>query len=114
MIAVTPSLYAHYLAERCGFAVLECEEGFATYAITVPTVYIMDMYVVPSARRNGVASRLADQIGELAKVQGCTELSGSIDPLTQGSHESLLVLLAYGMRLSHISGGLVYLKKSLD
>jgi ribosomal protein S18 acetylase RimI-like enzyme len=84
-----PSLYAQYLAERCGFSVLEAEEGFAAYSITGTTAYITDIYVIPSARRLGVASRLADKVCADAKERGCTELLGlvSLDTASVGANE---------------------------
>lgn len=108
------SLYAQYLSERLGSSVLETDDGFATYTFIGTTVYIKDIYVVPDKRRTGLASGMADQICELAKDRGCTVLAGSIDPSTTGAHESLLGLLAYGMTISHIMGGLLFLKKDLS
>lgn len=110
---IAPSLYAQYLAERCGRAILETSEGYATYVIQVPDVYIADIFVLPDARRRGVASAMADTICAEAKGHGCTRLIGSIDPMTHGAHESLLVLLSYGMRLSHTGNGLIFFQKAL-
>lgn len=109
----TPSLYAQYLTERCGYEILEVDDGFVTFEMLDTAVYIRDIFVVPSARRNGLASRMADQVCAIAQGRGCLTLLGTIDPTTHGAHESLLGLLAYGMRLSHLSGGLIVLTKPL-
>ena len=107
------SLYAQYLAERCGHSIIETDEGFATYEIDGSVLYIRDIFVIQDARRQGLASQIADQVCDLARAKGCTVLIGTIDPTTHGAHESLLGLLAYGMRLSHLSGALIVLKKDL-
>jgi GNAT superfamily N-acetyltransferase len=108
-----PSHYAQYLAERCGHECLETEYGFASYVINDDTVYITNIFVVPSMRRAGVGTHLADRICALARQQGCTRLLGSIDPSAYGAHESLLGLLAYGMTISHVDHGVVFFKKEL-
>lgn len=108
------SLFAQYEAERAGNQTLETEEGFATWRyLDTETVYIVDLYVVPERRREGVATRLADRICAEALATGRTRLFGTIDPNAHGAHESLLGLLAYGMRLSHSDGPLLVLTKSL-
>ena len=110
----TKSLYARYLAERCGHSIIETEHGFATYEWLDGAVYIRDLYVTPEARRQGHASQIADQVCDIAKARGCTKLIGTIDPATHGAHESLLGLIAYGMRLSHLLGNLIVFTKELS
>jgi GNAT superfamily N-acetyltransferase len=112
---VEVSLYARYAAERCGHSVLEIPEGFATYTVDAEagTVYILDLYVIPAARRHGYGTRIADRICAEAREHGCTKLFGSIDPATHGAHASMLGLLAYGMTVSHLHGDLIFFAKDL-
>ncbi len=66
------SLYAEYLKERTYDEIIETDEGFATYRVIEEgkAVYIVDIYVTPEARKAGLASKLADQIAEIANSRG--------------------------------------------
>lgn len=109
------SLYAKYCRERGIDLILEVEEGFATYRYIAggKSVYIVDIYVVPEARKRSVASVIADTIADEALAKGCTEMLGTVAPGARGSTDSLRVLLAYGMTLHSIEGGLIVFRKDL-
>lgn len=109
------SLYARYLTERTNDRILETEHGFATYRLLpeAKSVYIVDLYVDPDFRKSGAASRLADQIAEMAKKEGATKMLGSVVPSTKGSNDSMKVLLAYGMRLQSSAFDLIVFEKEL-
>ncbi len=106
-------MYNDYIKEYTDLHVLETDDGFATYSISNLTVYIQNIYVKPSLRKSGVASRLADQICEVAKEQGCTMLLGSVQPSAKNSTSSLKVLLGYGMTLSSATQDMIYFKREL-
>jgi GNAT superfamily N-acetyltransferase len=74
------SLYADYLRERTKDLILEDEGGFATYRYMddLKTVYVVDIYTVPAARREGHAKTLVDQIAEKARKVGCTHMIGTV------------------------------------
>ena len=72
------SLYADYLKEREDTNILEDTRGFATYKITGEECYIIDIYVAPIHRGNGMTKYYSDKIGELAKELGCSFLSGTV------------------------------------
>jgi len=94
------SLFAEYKKEREGIDVIEFEsKALATYRITGEECYIIDIFVRSPFRKQGLASKLADLITDEAKKVGCKYLTGTVVPSTQGSTESLQVLLAYGFRL---------------
>lgn len=95
------SLYADYLQERTKDKILESQGGFVTYRYMDDgkTVYIVDIYTVPRARKHGHASALANQVAEEARAQGCTRMIGTVVPSAKGATASLKVLLAYGMAL---------------
>jgi predicted GNAT family acetyltransferase len=107
------SLYSEYLLERENKHVLETSEGFAVYKFIGQECYIVDIYVKPYLRKEGVASKLADRVAEIARGNGCKWLSGSVSPPAKNSHDSLLVLLAYGMKLLRSDKDILFLGKEL-
>lgn len=107
------SLYSSYIYEREGKEIVESEKGFATYNYINNGCYIQDIYVKPEFRKEGIASKMADQIAEIAKSKGYKKLFGSVCPSANGSTESLKVLLAYGFKLSESSNNFIILEKDL-
>lgn len=109
-----PSLYAQYLTERTDDKIVETAEGFATFRLISPkSVYIIDIFVLPQYRKNGVASSLAHGIVTEAKRFGCNELIGTVVPSMKNSTESIKALMAFGMSLSSSSDNLVVLRKDI-
>lgn len=107
-----PSLYAQYAKERLGQETVESEKGFATYEINGDECYIVDIYVVPSERRSGEASRLADRITEIALAKGCKVLTGTVYTRARGATASIKTLLAYGFEFaSSTDDALIFLKE---
>lgn len=108
------SLYAQYLTERTNDKIIEMEEGFVSYRfVDKNAVYIVDIFVKPEFRKQGFASKLADCVAAEARKHGCTSLLGTVDPRTKGSTISLCVLVAYGMKVSHLHEGLIVFKKEI-
>jgi hypothetical protein len=108
------SLFSQYIQERTDRQVLEAEHGFATYIINPnKTVYIEDLYIVPEQRKSGLASKFTNDIIEIAKLQGCTKLYGSVVPTTKTSTESLKAFLAFGMRLDSSTNDFIVLSKDI-
>ena len=105
------SHYSRFLNETLGRQTHETKEGFITYDILEPgVIHITDIYVVPEARQNGHARYLADLITHTTNAR---IVYGSVNPQNNNAHESLLVLLSYGMKLSHIEDGLILFKKEV-
>lgn len=107
------SQFADYKWEREGKIVLEGRYGFASYSIDKEYVYIEDIFVIPRQRQSGYASRLANGIARIAKKKGCKYMLGSVSPNSKGSHASMLVLIAYGMKLLSSDRNIIYFKKEL-
>lgn len=109
------SMYAAYLNERTNDEILETEKGFATfrYLNDFKTVYIVDIYVRPDFRKDGIAGALADTIVEMAKASGATELLGTVAPSAKNSTDSLKVLLAYGMKLHSATSDCIIFRKDI-
>lgn len=112
-------MYAEYIREREGKLVLESEKGFAVYGfncipgVDFPHAYIQDIWVKPDFRKFGEARALADSITKEAKAKGFKFLFGSVDCNAKNAHASLLVLIAYGMRLYTASGSGIYFVKEI-
>lgn len=109
------TLYADYLRERTGDEILEGTNGFATYRYINggKSVYIVDIYTAPGARKAGLAAFLADRICVEAKEKGCTELIGTVVPSAKGSTDSLRVLLAYGMTVQSSDKDVIIFRKDI-
>jgi ribosomal protein S18 acetylase RimI-like enzyme len=112
-------LFDQYLREREGKQVLKSEQGFATYGfncvpgVDFPHVYICDIYTRPEYRKTSVARDMADTISEQAKAKGVKIMLGSVDTNAKGAHESLLVLIAYGMKLFTTSDSTIFFSKEI-
>jgi GNAT superfamily N-acetyltransferase len=108
------SMHADYLLERRGVSTLEKEHGFITYKrVDKDTYYIVDVFIREDARRDKLASRLADEVVAIAKAAGASKILGSVDLSAAGVTESLQVLLGYGMRFSRAAGSGLYFVKEI-
>lgn len=107
------SHFASYFKERENVETLESEHGFAIYSIRGEECYIRDIYVTPEARKTGAASRMANQITEIAKEKGCKYATGTVCPTANNSTDSLKVLLSYGMKLHRAEPNLIIFIKEL-
>ncbi len=109
------SLYAQYVNERTNDSIVESPEGFITYRyLGADQVYIVDLFVLPEFRKQGIARKLADMVCKEAKDKGCKELLGTVNPSCKGSNESILTLLAYGMSVNSSSNNVIVFKKGLS
>lgn len=109
------SLYAKYIEERTGDLILEYPNGYATYRYMDDgkTVYIVDIFVDKEFRKFGLAAKMADEIAGFAKVRECNRMVGSVVPGSKNSTDSILVLIAYGMRLSSSSDNFIVFEKEI-
>lgn len=108
---MTLDLYQNYLKEREGKELFSAAAGFVAYQIIEPgIVYISDIYILPQMRQEHYATKLADRVVEITKAK---VVLGTVDPNTNGAHESLLVLLAYGMKLWKYENNLIVFRKEV-
>lgn len=108
------SLYAQYIAERTNDGILEFGHGFITFRyLNDKQVYIIDIYVEPEYRKNGLASKYADVVCKYAKEKGITEVIGTVVPSMKTATESVKVLIAYGMKVCSASTDLIVFKKDI-
>jgi len=112
-------MYAAYLRERENKEILEHDHGFTVYGyncvpgVDFPHLYIQDNYVDPGHRKSGIARTMADKIAAQAKAAGFKTMLGSVDANARGAHESLLVLIAYGMKLFSVSDSIIWMSKEI-
>lgn len=107
------SLYSSYLTERTYDQIIEHAYGFATYRFLEDRVYIVDIYIRPENRKQGFATKIANEIVDLAKAQGMKKVIGTVCPSAKGSTESLMVLLGYGMRLQSSGQDFIVMEKEI-
>lgn len=103
-----------YLEElNNGRGVVYNDRGFATFEITGDECYIVDIYIEPEYRTAKEASKLADEVVEIALERGCSILTGSVVPSAHNSTISLKVLLGYGFELHGASDNFITFAKEL-
>lgn len=107
------SLFAKYIEEIAGKEIVEDQLGFATFYPVNDGMYIEDIYVVPHARKAGVASVYADKIALIAKDRGFKKLYGSIKPTNKTSTDAMKALLAYGFKIDSSAMNAIALVKEL-
>ena len=94
---------------------LQCSLFQSTYSFpNALTVYILDIYVLPEHRKGHIASKLADDICDLAKTKGCNRLLGSVMLNANKVNDSIAVLEAYGMKVCSITDETVFFEKELN
>lgn len=107
------SLFREYIRELAGKDVLETEYGFCSYKITHDECYLEDVYVIPSKRKSGYGSSLANKVIDLARDRGCKWVTTSISSENCNPHPSLLAILGFGMKLKKIDKNMAYFYKGI-
>lgn len=87
--------------------------GFATYHLNGNECYIEEIYVLPEKRNSNEATKIANYISEIAKENGSSILTGSVNLRANGKEASMKVLLAYGMSPVATNGDMVYFSKGI-
>lgn len=108
-----PSLLAQYIQEGKGKSTLESDKGFAIYSFVNDGCYIEEIFILKEYRKTGEASRLTDQIVEIARQKGCKKLLGSIIPSTSVATNSIRAMIAYGFKVTGSISNFIYLEKDL-
>lgn len=107
------SLYAQYVLEREGLETLENEKGFLTYKIENGYLFISDIFVIESARKENIASKMADEIVEKAIKLGANAMYSHVDTNAKNWRESVKFIEKYGCKPVKIENNLVYFKKEI-
>ncbi len=75
-----------------GFAEASLRSDFVNGTSTSPVAYLEGIYVVPEARRRGVAKSLVSSIAEWAVVAGCQEMASDAaleNVASQAAHKAM-------------------------
>lgn len=107
------NLVCEYFKEREKMECIADEKSFINYQIEGENCYSRDCFVLPEFRREKIATKLVDQVAEIASKAGCKLLWGSVSLKAENNSESMQAMLYYGFKLSHSSGEMIYLKKEL-
>jgi hypothetical protein len=115
MLEETMSLWADYIKESLSKNMIEDEKGFATFYIIPGTqvCYIEDIYVVPEARKSDKGTEMEMDIRDWAVAQGCSELMGSVNLLSNYPERSTQVLIARGYKIAQVTATMIYFKKNI-
>lgn len=119
-------LYAAYVRERMGGEVeIEPGKGFATWKLldVDPLVaqqtggrrdaYLVDIFVAPDFRREGLAYSLANRVAEKAKKRGATRMIGSVETRALTRSDATKAILAAGFELTHVEGTVIWFAKEI-
>jgi ribosomal protein S18 acetylase RimI-like enzyme len=94
-------MFQDYFKELKNLEVYETESGFVLYRVqNDDELYVRDVYVAPQFRRKGIASKMVDELSNLAKESGCKLLIVDVEPSNNNATESIKLILAYGMRVA--------------
>lgn len=107
-------MWFDYVKERLNWETIEIEGcGFICYEIRPPVVVMHDIYIAPEHRKTGIALELANQVTEIAKVQGCAHAQTQVWPGTAGAERAMSVDLAYGFKMISAQGGSIVMQKDI-
>ena len=109
------SLYAQFIREASTDSIIENEEGFVTYRYLNDghSVYMIDVYVIPSARIKGIFLDFVDAIIKEAKEKGCKEILGTISMTNPNRTMIMRGHMAYGMQLDSVANNAIILRKDI-
>lgn len=108
------SLYKEYIFEREQKEIIEGESGFATFKIFDKECYLQDIYVKPELRQTKLASKMADEVCNIARNRGCSFLIGSVSIDDANATRNMKVFLNYNMELYKIAGSMIFLRKNIE
>lgn len=107
------NMIREYFKEIQNLDILENEYGFILYRIADNNLHIQHMYVKPKARAMKVATMLADELVAKAKAEGCTTMTGDIEPTNQNATDSMRFILSYGLKVLEASENEIIFYKHL-
>lgn len=108
------SLFGQYIKERTNREIIENHIGFATYVVEKDSIYIEDVFVIPSYRKSRVASDFVNQIAQIAKDKGIKKLYTSVVPTANGSTISLVACVKYGFKLDSSANNFILFVKEIE
>lgn len=105
------AMYEAYVNEVEGFSVLKADEGFITYRAYNDHIYARDVYVVPEARKLGVARVMFEALEIEGRALGLNKLVVSIVPSHVGSDGRLQCAQKLGFKILQAQNDIIFLVK---
>ncbi len=106
------TLYAEYLKESFGRYIIEKDYGFITYDLIEDKICTVDGYIKPEFRKQGLASKMMDEVVEIGKLNGKKYLCCPVNSLIKTAEISHISHKAYGMKLYKIDiNNIIYIKE---
>jgi GNAT superfamily N-acetyltransferase len=106
-------MYFDYLKERHGYDAVEFDHGFAVFSARGSDFFVHELYVAPSARRGKLATEIVTHLEEIAKMNGCNKIWGSVPLSANGATEALHFHLAIGGKIHSAESGVIVTYKEL-
>jgi GNAT superfamily N-acetyltransferase len=107
-------MYFEYIKEKMGRDVYIYEDkGFATYEIRDKELYVVDAYVKPEYRRQGVIRKMFEHGIQVAKENGCTHITCAVEPHLNNPEQSMTAFLHIGFKIFRSLEGWIILKKDI-
>lgn len=108
------SQYARYIEERTNARIIENEYGFVRFSFLDTAVYIEDIFIEKEYRQTDKASKLANEVAQIARDSGYKTMIGSVCTDAKGADISVKVLYGYGMTLHSATNNMIYFKKNIE
>jgi GNAT superfamily N-acetyltransferase len=105
------NLYKQYLSEINGNRNTVFDDNyFINYAICGDELFIEDMYVVPSLRGSGFATKVLTDLYEIGKINGCKVITSTSK---QDRIEAIRFQLKNGFKILKIDNDVLYFVREL-
>lgn len=106
--------YKDYIVSKCGYEdPVELNGGFILYAINGHECHIGEIYVPKERRQSHIATKMADQVTEIAKQKGCTHLTARTNLVGVDDEAAILSILHYGFKVVRADQNTLYYVKAI-
>ncbi len=106
-------MWHEYLLERHGWESIQYDNGFIVYEIRGEDCFIQELYTKPEARKNGLATIMADEVESIAKENGCKRIWGTVVIGTSGASGAMMAHLSWGLKLHSTNGQCIVTVKEI-
>lgn len=115
------SLYSDYIFEKAGAETIEEEGGFITFLDTTlhPNLevegifYLQEIYVAPEYRESGLAAKLTNQVIQIAKDRGYTQVVGTVCNVYKKFERNVAIIQQMGFKPLYQNGTIVVFTKEI-
>ena len=108
------SLYGQYVKEKEGRGIIEGKNYFLTYKFEKEWCYIVDIYVAPEVRSEGLITKISLECEEIARKAGYTKMLGSVDISTKSPEISAIGMMRHGYKFFKLVGSVIFFLKDLN